>query len=335
MSLNYSNKEILAPMVRVGTLPMRLLALEYGADIVYSEEIIDKKIIACAEPVKNEYVNAVEYRIGNSIVFSTCDTEREKVVIQIGTSDPVLALKAALKVHNHVAGIDINMGCPKHFSLSGGMGAALLRKPDTVRDILTTLVRNVNRPITCKIRILEKRQDTIQLVKMIEQTGVSALAVHCRLTAERPRDPAHWEELAIITSEVKTIPIIANGDIFTRENIKQIKEKTGVSSVMLARGAQDNVSIFRKEGLLAINEVAINYLFKALEKGNVFQNSKYTLLQMYKALMHKRPEGGLIQNAKSYDELCKIWDVNYGDYGYYFNKNIIKEEIEVYCKDSE
>lgn len=106
---------------------------------------------------------------------------------------------------NDVAAIDINMGCPKSFSVSGGMGAALLSKPELIHDvcliiyccfdctfavflnpsflkiqILTTLRRNLSLPVTCKIRLLKSPHDTVELAKRIEKTGVHAIAVHGR-----------------------------------------------------------------------------------------------------------------------------------------------------------
>lgn len=86
------------------------------------------------------------------IVFRTCATEKEKVVLQLGTANAERALKIAKMVENDVAAIDINMGCPKEFSIKGGMGAALLLDPDRAKSILRTLVENVKIPITCKIR---------------------------------------------------------------------------------------------------------------------------------------------------------------------------------------
>jgi tRNA-dihydrouridine synthase 2 len=65
-----------------------------------------------------------------------------------------------------VDGIDLNCGCPKSFSLKGGMGAALLKKPDKIKHILTSLVQAVAIPITCKIRILPNLEDTLSLVKV-------------------------------------------------------------------------------------------------------------------------------------------------------------------------
>lgn len=78
------------------------------------------------------------------------------------------------------------------------------------------------KPITCKIRLLDKLEQTIDLVKMIEQTGVKAIAVHGRYIPQRPREAAHMEQLAHLVDAV-SIPIIANGDVFAREDIQLIK----------------------------------------------------------------------------------------------------------------
>jgi len=79
-----------------------------------------------------------------------------------------------------VSGIDVNCGCPKKFSIQGGMGAALLTNPDKLKAILTNLVENCGLPVTCKIRMLETKEETIKLCKMVETTGIKALAIHCR-----------------------------------------------------------------------------------------------------------------------------------------------------------
>lgn len=87
-----------------------------------------------------------------TIIFRTCPLERDKVVLQIGTSSPERAVGVAKLVQNDVAGIDINMGCPKEFSIKGGMGAALMTNPAVAKTILKNLVENVNVPVSCKIR---------------------------------------------------------------------------------------------------------------------------------------------------------------------------------------
>jgi Dihydrouridine synthase (Dus) len=154
---SYENKVILAPMVRAGTLPLRMMAAKYGADMCYSEEIIDRRIIPCTRSWNENYstVDFSQTRRNGKLdtVFRT--VPGEKVVFQMGTSNSQHALQAAQVICNDVRAIDINMGCPKHFSIVGGMGAALLSKPDVARDIVTCLRRNLTIPITCKIRLLE------------------------------------------------------------------------------------------------------------------------------------------------------------------------------------
>jgi tRNA-dihydrouridine synthase len=104
----------LAPMVRAGSLPFRALSLKYGADYVFSEEIIDKRIIKATRRW-NSALGTIDFVIEeeNVILFRTTNEERQKLVFQLGTASGELALQAARVVENDVAGIDINMGCPK------------------------------------------------------------------------------------------------------------------------------------------------------------------------------------------------------------------------------
>ncbi|XP_048335837.2 uncharacterized protein LOC107425071 [Ziziphus jujuba] len=281
--MDYHNKLVLAPMVRVGTLPFRLLAAEYGADITYGEEIIDHKMLKCERRV-NEHIGSIDFveKGTESVVFRTCNEERKRVVFQIGTSDALRALTVAQMVCNDVAAVDINMGCPKSFSLSGGMGAALLAKPDLIHDILTTLRRNLNIPVTCKIRLLKSPQDTVELSRRIEKTGVSALAVHGRKVADRPRDPAKWSEIADVVAAL-SIPVIANGDVFEHDDFYRIKLATGASSVMVARGALWNASIFSSQCKLPWEDVKREYVRKSILWDNDIKSTKHTLKEM---IMH-------------------------------------------------
>lgn len=107
-----------------------------------------------------------------------------------------------------VAGFDVNMGCPKNFSILGGMGAALLTQPDKIKEILSTLVTNLSIPVTCKIRLLPTMEETLSLCKLIESCGVAALAVHGRTKEERPQHPNNNQAILRIAQELK-IPIIA------------------------------------------------------------------------------------------------------------------------------
>ncbi|CAL5366567.1 unnamed protein product [Camellia sinensis] len=340
MDINYKNKLVLAPMVRVGTLPLRLLAAEYGADITYGEEIIDHKLIKCDRRI-NEVIGTTDIveKGTENIVFRTCHEESNRVVFQMGTSDAVRALTAAQisysttfmqggAPHNmrfqdrllltkpmckDVAAVDINMGCPKSFSISGGMGAALLTKPELIHDILTTLKRNLDTPVTCKIRLLKSSQDTVELARRIEKTGVSALAVHGRRVADRPRDPAKWSEIADVVAAL-SIPVIANGDVFEYEDIQCIKLATGASAVMVARGALWNASIFSPKGKVPWEEVKRQYVRKSILWDNDVKSTKHTLKEM---IMHfsslELPEGKAVNKSETLANLAQL----YGEDKYY------------------
>ncbi|XP_075075467.1 uncharacterized protein LOC107798641 isoform X1 [Nicotiana tabacum] len=312
--MEYRNKLVLAPMVRVGTLPFRLLAAQYGADITYGEEIIDHKIIKCERRVNDVLgtTDIVEKGTDN-VVFRTCPVERNRVVFQMGTSDAMRALKAAEIVCKDVAAVDINMGCPKSFSISGGMGAALLSKPELIHDILTTLRRNLDVPVTCKIRLLKSPQDTVELARRIERTGVSALAVHGRKVQDRPRDPAKWSEIADVAAAL-SIPVIANGDVFEYEDFQRIRDATGASSVMVARGAIWNASIFSSEGKIPREDVKREYVRKSILWDNDIKSTKHTLKEMimqYSSL--GLPEGQAVIKSDTLADLAQL----YGEEKYY------------------
>jgi len=309
----YANKLILAPMVRIGTLPMRALALEMGADIVFGEEIIDRNLHDCKR-VWNAAVGTVDFRKNGKLVFRTDPVkERGRCVFQLGTPDAVSALKAAREVAADVAGVDINMGCPKAFSTGGGMGAALLSKPDTAVDIIKTLKRNLPVPVTCKIRLLETDAATVDLARALEQAGASMLTVHTRLKEERPRHPAHWDRLRPIVDAL-SIPVAVNGDVFCYEDIAKVKVATGCSSVMIARAAMWNPSCFRPEGPLPVDDILKRYLQQSVVYDYYYKNTKYVLAQVMEgASRTKGPYQQAYQDltrSKGHFDMCKVFDIN-------------------------
>eukprot|EP00045_Choanoeca_perplexa_P014796 m.176376 g.176376 ORF g.176376 m.176376 type:complete len:176 (-) comp16798_c0_seq8:47-574(-) len=148
------------------------------------------------------------------------------------------------------------MGCPKPFSLKGGMGAALLKEPDRAAAIMTALVQACTKPVTCKIRILPTLEETVALAKQLEATGIQALGLHGRITPQRPREPINEYQYSIMQAVAKelTIPVIANGgslDFKSYQDLITFRDQCQASSVMVARGAQTNMSIFNPEGWLS------------------------------------------------------------------------------------
>eukprot|EP00762_Andalucia_godoyi_P008650 ANDGO_04584.mRNA.1 tRNA-dihydrouridine(20) synthase len=252
--LDYRNKVMLAPMVRFGYLHHRLLAREYGCDVCYSEEIIDKKVIRSTVE-RDASSGVVHFRTPSNNVEIEGDVdcfvawpERERggCVMQLGTGDPELAVQAGRKVQEYVDGIDVNMGCPKKFSTQMGSGAVLLSHPEVAESILHHLVRAVDVPVTCKVRLLENKtlEQSIDFYKRMERTGIKALTVHCRFPSQKPRHRGNWAVFREIKRHL-SIPLIANGDIYTWDDMEKVVADSGCDSVMLARGALQNLSIFK------------------------------------------------------------------------------------------
>ncbi|KAN0065697.1 tRNA-dihydrouridine synthase 2 [Thecaphora frezii] len=291
--LQYENGIFLGPMVRIGTLPTRLLSLEYGADLVWGPEIVDRGIIGTERKV-DPATGVIEYHKDGKQAFSCHPIERPYLVFQVGSSNPDLAAQAVKIVteHDDVAAVDLNCGCPKPFSTHAGMGANLLSTPDLLCNILRAMRRAAppHVAVTCKIRLLPTQEATIALVDQIVKTGaIECLTVHCRTKDMRPREPALLDRLREVVDHVdatakamgRKIPVVCNGDCWDASVAPRIKELTGVTSTMIARGAEANPSCFRSEGSLSIPDtIAPKYVQYSLAFNNPLGNSKYCLGQL-------------------------------------------------------
>ena len=300
--VDYREKVVLAPMVRSGELPSRLLALHYGADLVWGPETVDRSMIgttrkinprtSCIEwtrPVKNILPEHVGSRTENVLYRIDPSREKGRLIYQIGTSNPDLAVQAAKVVAADVSGIDVNAGCPKPFSTSGGMGAALLRTPDLLASILRELVEKVGKVyeigISVKIRLLETPELTESLVRKLCGTGITGLTVHCRTTPMRPRERAIRDQLRMIGSVCREhgVACLMNGDVKNRDEAIKLAAEYGVDGGMIASAAESNSSAFRtaeQGGLAPWREVIREYLKLAMKVENKWGNTKFLLGQL-------------------------------------------------------
>ncbi|VDO07018.1 unnamed protein product [Rodentolepis nana] len=236
--------------------------------------------------------------------------EKGKVILQLGTADAKRALLAARKVQADVAAIDVNMGCPKDYSIKGGMGVALLRQPEKIKSILTTLVQNLHVPITCKIRILNTVEETIELVRLIESTGVAAIAVHGRKREERPRHPNHENFIRAIAEAVK-VPILANGGskdtIRQHEDIEFFRQSTGAAGVMIGRAAMWNPAIFAPPPANAPSPskmtVVHEYLELAVKYNHNISGAKYCIQRM----LNEDTGSDKYVKTLSAENLAEVW----------------------------
>eukprot|EP01091_Cochliopodium_minus_P013366 TRINITY_DN4292_c0_g1_i2.p1 TRINITY_DN4292_c0_g1~~TRINITY_DN4292_c0_g1_i2.p1 ORF type:complete len:279 (-),score=65.32 TRINITY_DN4292_c0_g1_i2:53-889(-) len=180
------------------------------------------------------------------------------------------------------------MCCPKSYSTVGGMGCELLKKVELSCDIVKTLKRNLpNHSVTCKMRLKPSVQESIDFLKALEMSGVDAVTVECRKREERPKDPPRYDHLKLICESNHSVPIIGNGDVFRYSDIQKMKDETGVDSVMIARGALNNASVFRKDGFLPVYDVIQSYLSLSAKLGNGWNNAKYVIGRMEGELSHQ------------------------------------------------
>ncbi|CAD5210266.1 unnamed protein product [Bursaphelenchus xylophilus] len=304
----YKNKVILAPMVKAGRTPFRALCSEYGADLVYTEEIVDQKFLQCTR-TRNDILNTIDYFLDDELVLRIAKEEKERCILQIGSNSEHGCILVSKKIGDDVAGIDVNMGCPKPFSISGGMGAALLKKPELVQKMISSLVSVSKIPVTCKIRMLDTLEDTIKFAKMLESCGISALGVHGRRRDERQQHKNRSEEVKAV-ADALSIPVIANGEsgnISKYEDIKKCLDKCGASSIMIARKALNNPSIFRKEGVLPMEKEIQDFLEKACTYDEPYTTVKYSVQRMLGSQQEFDPRGKKTLDALTVGEICAIW----------------------------
>lgn len=329
--VDYRGKVVLAPMVRSGECPSRLLALKYGADLVWGPETIDKALIGTTRRT-NPTTNTIDFtRISSngsrnpslhqnqreSIIYRLHpEREGKQHIYQIGTSNPETAVQAATLIAGDVAGIDVNAGCPKPFSTSGGMGAALLKTPELLCSILVALVREVGTPfeigISVKIRLLETPEQTEALVRSLCATGITGLTVHCRTTPMRPRERAIRQQLKMVVGVCHEagVACLMNGDVTSRDEAAALAAEYGADGAMIATAAETNPSCFRSavDGGLALWETVVKeYIKTAIDVENRWGNTKYLLGQMIpgKSKFYR----GMNQ-SKGYAELVKVLELD-------------------------
>jgi tRNA-dihydrouridine synthase B len=227
------NPVALAPMAGVTDRPFRQLCRELGAGYVVSE------MVTSDPQLRNTRKSAWR---------SNFDGEPSPIAVQIVGSDPErLANAARYNVGLGAQIIDINMGCPAKKVCGKLGGSALLSDTLLVENILHAVVSSVDVPVTLKIRTgpHSGRRNGVEIAKIAESCGVTALAVHGRTRADRFRGEAEYKTIRSICESV-SIPVFANGDISTPHRAREVLDYTAADGLMLGRGAQGNPWIFRE-----------------------------------------------------------------------------------------
>lgn len=227
------NNLILAPMAGVTDLPFRLLCKEQGAGLLCMEMVSAKAIL---------------YKNKNTKALLSIDKRENPVSLQLFGSDPDIIADIAHQIEDLPFDIlDINMGCPVPKIVNNGEGSALMKNPKLVGEIIEKTVKVINKPVTVKFRrgFDEEHINAVEIAKVAEASGASAVAVHGRTREQYYAGKADWDIIRQV-KEAVSIPVIGNGDLLTAEDVIAMKEQTGCDGFMIARGAQGNPWIFKQ-----------------------------------------------------------------------------------------
>lgn len=228
------NGLVLAPMAGVTDYPFRRICKEMGCGLLYTEMVSAKAIL---------------YKNKNTEPLLKTDESEHPIAVQIFGSDPDIMGDMAKKLveEREFDIIDVNMGCPVPKIVNNHEGSALMKDPKLVEQILKNIVSKVTKPVTIKIRkgFDDDHVNAVEIAKIAEDCGVSAVAVHGRTREQYYSGKADYKVIADVKKNVG-IPVIGNGDISSADDAKRMYETTGCDGIMIGRAARGNPWIFKE-----------------------------------------------------------------------------------------
>lgn len=308
-NVELKNNIFLAPMAGVTDLPFRILCKEMGCGLVYSEMVSAKGIL---------------YGSKNTEKLLEVDESERPVAVQLFGNDPEILGAMAKKIEPYnIDIIDVNMGCPAPKIVKNGEGSAVTLNPERVGEIVHSLVTSQKKPVTIKFRkgFDDDHINAVEIAKIAEANGASAVAVHGRTREQFYSGKADWDIIKEVKNAV-SIPVIGNGDIVTPEDAKRMFDYTGCDAIMVGRGAQGNPWIFKRiihymeTGEILPEPTAKERVEKALRHAKMLIEYKGEYIGVREMRKHlswyiKGCSGaselrGLINTAESYEEMEKL-----------------------------
>ena len=252
----FSSKAFLAPMAGVSDPALRLQCKKMGAGLVVTEFTSIHSIIA-----QEQWLGKKTQTIEKFIEYSN---QERPLSIQLFGSDLIALERAAKIVEPYFDIIDYNMGCPAPHITRQMAGGALLQQVNLTRQIFSTLVNAVKKPVTLKIRsgVTDASKFLFRdVAEIAEDEGIQMITLHPRTVSQGYSGSADWKMIKEL-KEISSIPIVGNGDITTPEHAKTMIDETGCDYVMIGRGAMGNPFLFEQINDYLKTDSYTEYSFK-------------------------------------------------------------------------
>jgi tRNA-dihydrouridine synthase 3 len=229
----FAGKVFLAPLTVGGNLPFRRLCVELGAEGTVGEMAMVRKLVS-----------------GSPSEFALLKSHPDEAFFGVQLADrreESLAEGARIGESRGARFVDLNCGCPIHEITRRGLGASLLRKPKKLGRLVEAMKKAVSIPVTVKLRTgwREGKENATEVARICEESGADAITLHARSREQRYNRAADWDLIGRLAAE-RGVPVIGNGDILTHYEARERMARSGVTSVMLARGALIKPWLFRE-----------------------------------------------------------------------------------------
>ena len=234
-NITIKNQIVFAPMAGVSNKSYRTIIKKMGAGLIYSEMISTM---------------GIKYNSKKTLELLKINEEERPITIQIFGNDIETFVESAKYIEENIKPdiIDINMGCPvPKIALKNQAGSALLKNPQKIYEIVSSVVKNTITPITVKIRSGWDNEhiNAIEVAKMCEKAGAKAICIHARTRSQGYTGKADWNIIKQVKENVN-IPVIGNGDIKTIYDAKRMLEETKCDAIMIGRATLGNPWIIKE-----------------------------------------------------------------------------------------